>query len=323
MSNLPTQLQKQVSAAENYYLVANKTGSDATIPVDGLEGEVTAEAGGGVVAITSEAKQDNTPAEDENSGTYAQRWRSQQGIIASANQKLEYAEQRIGQLETLITSMQIAPVTQHVEDRKHLTDKDSEEYGEDMVDFVKRAVAEGTESLRGENEALRRQLTNLNGVVPTVQKLTQQHQNTREEAFWGSLDRAVTDWDSINNDQRFRNWLLESDPMTGITRDVYLKDAQRDLDVTRVSSIFNSWKQQSPVESKTSTRNVARNELEMQVTPGSRTGNDAPQSVEEKRWSNTDIAKYYDDLRKGKFKGHEADARAMEEDIFRARSKPA
>lgn len=325
MSKLPEQLQKQVNAAENFYTDADKSGEAESKPVNTLTNEITA-SDGGVAEDTSGATQEvRHPVEDENTETYAQRWRSQQGIVASLNQKLGYSEQRINQLETLISTMQQpAQAETKAESKQHLTDKDSEDYGEDMVDFVKRAVAEGTDTLRSENEALRRQLASLNGVVPTVQRLTQQHQVSREDAFWSSLSSAVSDWEQVNADANFRNWLVETDPMTGITRDVYLKDAQRELDVSRVANIFNSWKQQFTAVTKAgSTRATARNELEMQVAPGSRTGGDVPTQSETKKWSNVDIAKYYDDVRKGVFKGRPAEARAIEEDIFRARSQTA
>ena len=282
MSKLPEQLQKQVDAAETFYKDAES--SEKPELVDTSANESTAQESERVVEPSGDTKAIISPAEDENSETYAQRWRSQQGIIASLNQKLSFADQRVSQLESLISNMQSAPAEPTSESKKHLTEKDSEEYGEDMVDFVKRAVAEGTQSLQSENAELKRQLAMLNGVVPTVQKLSQQHQVSREDTFWNALSNKVPDWESVNSDSRFHSWLLDVDPMTGITRDVYLKDAQRDLDVTRVSNIFSSWKQQFSVPSKQeSSRNTAKSELEMQIAPGGRTDSNNQVAPEAKK----------------------------------------
>lgn len=324
MSKLPKQLQNQVDVAERFYSDDENKGSEASELVNTLTVENTA-VEGDAVAETSEANtQGHLSAEDENSETYAQRWRTQQGIIASLNRKVEYADQRVAQLESLISNMQAAPVEAPAAVvKQHLTDADREEYGQDMVDFVNRAVAEGTESMRAENLALKQELARIKGVVPAVQQLSHQNQVSREDRFWNALTGAVSDWEAVNANSKFHAWLLESDPLTGITRDVYLKDAQRDLDVSRVANIFNSWKQQSVPSKQENTRNAARNELELQIAPGSKTGNNAPASVEEKRWSNQDIAKFYDDVRKGKFKGNEAEMKSIEQDIFRARASTA
>lgn len=327
MSKLPKQLQTQVDAAEKFYAENENKGTEASEPVNTSTVENPAVDGGEVVETSEAVKQEiNAPAEDENSETYAQRWRTQQGIIASLNRKAEYAEQRVAQLEALISNMQAAPVAEApaAVGKQHLTDADREEYGQDMVDFVNRAVAEGTESIRAENLALKQELAQLKGVVPAVQQLSHQNQVSREDRFWNALTVSVSDWEAVNANQKFHAWLLESDPLTGITRDVYLKDAQRDLDVNRVANIFNSWKQQNSVPSKQeSTRNTAQNELELQLAPGSKTGTEIHAPVEEKRWTNQEIATFYDDVRKGVYKGREAEMKGIEQDIFRARSNAA
>lgn len=329
MSKIPEQLQKQVDAAENFYKTddANKSVSEnETVNMSTSENSPASESQ--VVGKDAQNEVVNTAVvEDENNETYAQRWRSQQGIVASANQKLGYAEQRIQQLESLISNMQnTLPPTKDVEDKKYLTDKDREEYGADMVDFVNRAVAEGTTSLKQENQMLLQELNRLRGVVPAVQQVVRQQQVSKEDAFWSSLSREVTDWEAVNSKQQFKDWLLQADPMTGITRDVYLKDAQKDLDVFRVANIFNVWKQQFSVPSTSKTevaRKSVQNELEMQVAPGSKTSTSASDTTEAKKWSNQEIGKFYDDARKGVFKGRDTEFKAIQADIFQARKVTA
>lgn len=328
MSGLPEQLRKQVSMAETFYTKEAEKPGD---PKEASTAETSGDAPTTDPILTVEPSEvvQNTALSgtDENTETYAQRWRSQQGIVASLNQKLGYAEQRANQLEALISNMQQAIVEPAPVAKKHLTDKDREEYGADMVDFISRAVSEGTDSLREENQALRQELSQIKGVVPAVQRLNQQQQVSREDSFWGALSANVTDWQDVNADQRFRSWLLEADPMTGITRDVYLKDAQRDLDVNRVANIFNNWKQQFSVPSNTKAddnRTATRNELEMQLSPGSRTGNSTSTTLAQpKKWSNADIGKFYDDVRKGVFKGREAEMRQTELGIYPNRGNTA
>jgi hypothetical protein len=104
-------------------------------------------------------------------------------------------------------------------------------------------------------------------------------------------------------------------------RDVYLKDAQRDLDANRVISIFNSWKQLNPVTNNRNTDNQRRTakELEMQVAPGTKNSTvSTQQRSDAKQWRRADIAKFYDDVRRGAYKGKDDQRAQVEGDIFQA-----
>jgi hypothetical protein len=315
MSTLPKQLQDQVTVAESFYKPAEKEATDVA--------EVTAAVAESPASEQPAVVDTISKVEDENSETYMQRWKSLQGIQHSTAQRARFLEDRVGQLEGLIASMQRpteaaqpAPVA-----KQHLTDKDSEEYGSDMVDFVRRAVAEGTAALQDENRALRQDLQRLNGVVPAVQQVAQQQRMTQEERFWGNLQQAVPEWQRINDNQAFKDWLLTPDPMTGITRQTYLEDAQQGGDVARVANIFTSWQTQfgKPVNAKqqSASRSI-QNELEKQIAPGRTQASASPNVAEAKQWSTSDIAKFYDDVRKGAFKGRDGEMQALERDIFLA-----
>lgn len=322
--SLPEQLRKQVEEAQT--ILEKHYGTDATDAPNKGDGEpetvATQEAAATtaeVVETTHSARQDVTPAEDENSQTYAQRWRSLQGINNSLTQQNRQLEGRIGQLEQLIGSMsQAQPVQASADENRYLTDKDTEDFGADMVDFAKRAVAEATSPLMTHIQNLEARLAQVQGVVPEVQKLAQGHALTQEERFFSALSTVMPDWKGINNDQRFHNWLLQADPMTGITRQTYLEDAQRSQDVNRVASIFNSWKELSgtsvPAQAKP---NTARSELELQVAPGrTHAAVVTPNASAEKRYTPQDINAFYSDVRKGVYKGREAERDALERDIF-------
>lgn len=319
-STLPKQLQDQVDAAETFYKEAEKPKTDA--------GEAKPDEATAATEVTAPAVEQTSvvepisAVEDENSETYMQRWKSLQGIHHSTAQKARVLEDRVMQLEGLIASMQSAPAAQPAPvEKKHLTEKDSEDYGTDMVDFVRRAVAEGTAAIQDENRALRQELHRLSGVVPAVQQVAQQQRMTQEERFWGDLSQAVPDWQRVNDTQAFKDWLLDADPMTGITRQTYLDDAQQQGDVARVANIFTSWKTQfgKPVEHKKQGANQSiQNELERQIAPGRTQASSAPNTNEAKQWTAGDIAKFYDDIRKGAYKGRDGEMQALERDIFLA-----
>jgi hypothetical protein len=114
--------------------------------------------------------------------------------------------------------------------------------------------------------------------------------------------------------------LLDVDPFTGVTRQTILEDAQKNLDVRRISKFFTAWLEmngQANAAQDTQRKSPA-SELEKQVTPGRSRSASAPSGTNAKSYSPTDIQKFFEDVRKGKYKGKEAERDRLERDIFAA-----
>ena len=157
-------------------------------------------------------------------------------------------------------------------------------------------------------------------VVPQVQAVAQRQQLSAEQQFWTDLTGLVPNFRDINANGDFQTWLLEPDPLTGITRQTYLDDAQRALDARRVSNFFRTWLGTTGQAVDAQPTGRATNpELEKQVAPGRSRGSGTPAaSNKAKVYSPQDIQKFFDDVRSGKYKGREADRDRTERDIFAA-----
>lgn len=326
---LPVQVRQQIETAQKLQeqLNAPKAAAESTTTETG---EAATEAKPEVAAAAPAAESTEqvrtsekpaTSAEDENSSTYAQRWRSLQGVNNSLLQ-------RINGLEALVASMQRAPApaeTHVPEVVKHVTSKDEDDYGADMVDFARRAAREEMNSVMQALSQMQKQLQQLNGLAPAVQQVAVKQQASSEERFFEQLGRSVPNWAVVNDDPKFHTWLLTPDSMTGITRQTYLADAQNSFDLHRVVSIFRAWERESGVapapaaqESAQRTTQV-QSQLEKQVAPGrANAATAAPQAKQGKQWTREGIQQFFQDKIRGKYKGREADAAATERDIFLA-----
>ena len=324
--SLPEQIQKQVEVANSIIEQHYGTGADTDAvavaetktPETQQATEVEAPAAGS--GETHSAGQEVTPADDENNQTYAQRWRSLQGVYNSEVRARQHAEQRIQQLEGLIATMSAPPAPVQAP-AKLVTDADRETFGDDMLDFTARAVSQATAPLTEQINALQRQLQQFRGVVPVVQQVQRTQAEAKEERFSNALTQAVPDWERVNVDTRFHEWLLTPDPMTGILRQTYLEDAHQRHDVGRVAFIFNSWKELTGKTSRpnpVSTAASTRSELERQIAPGRSTAAPTPVKADVKTYTRADITELYDRKRKGEFADNEAEFKALEKDIFAA-----
>lgn len=121
------------------------------------------------------------------------------------------------------------------------TPAEIEEYGEKhlrtvLKGNVKAALKTIDPSLQAELEQMRAEMESLRGTAA----------HTREQAFWNQLDSAMPDWQSQQANPEFQEWLAEVDPVSGRTRDSYVKEAQKSLDAKRVVAIFKSFNGTTP-----------------------------------------------------------------------------
>jgi len=158
-------------------------------------------------------------------------------------------------------------------------------------------------------------------VVPQVQNLVQRQAATTEQQFWAQLSGMVPNWKQINDDPDFQTWLLQSDPLTGISRQTILEDAQRNFDVGRIASFFRLWQGMNGQANvaQNSQRSSSASELERQVAPGrGRSGNTAASGPTGKTYTPIDIRNFFDAVRQGRYKGREQERDRIERDIFAA-----
>jgi hypothetical protein len=336
---LPEQIRRQAAEVQSYYDQSNageppagNTPTDAQNPADDTVGTQT-DFPVGESATQPPVNEQNAGAsnpDEENSETYAQRWRSLQGSYNAAVRQKTAMEQRVSQLEELLATISKqpaqapqttqAPAAVPQVPTRAVTDKDVEEYGE-SIDVMRRVSNEVLYPVMDRLSQLESALQQMQAtVVPQVTAVSQRQQMSAEQQFWSDLSTYVPNWQEINGNESFQNWLLETDALTGNTRQAYLEQAQQGLDAYRVSAFFRTWLESSGQASvaQTSRPSPATTELERQVTPGRTRGSAAPQGSQQKNYSPADIKKFYDDVRTGKYKGRDQERARTERDIFSA-----
>lgn len=324
---LPAQVRKQSEAVNKLYEELNKDteqqGQEADAgqaPVGGDGAARAADSGQGQAPAPKAPEQ---PEGDKTEKTLEQKYKTLQGMYNAEVPRL-HAEKRelsnrVQQLEQLIATMNAKPAPQQAPAQKLITEQDVEDYG-DSIEVMRKVFREEMSSKDAEINELKHLVRQMQGtVVPQVHQLSQNYAVSKEQRFWADLQTAVPDWQDINGSKEFQAWLLEVDPLTGIPRQTYLDDAQRNLDSRRVANFFTAWKGMTGVPDARTHREVQQtSELERQVAPGKgRTGGAKPQG-EAKTYTSEDIRKFFTDVQKGKYRGREAERDRLERDIFAA-----
>lgn len=320
---IPEQIRKQSEAVAKLYEDLNPTETAVAVAEGEGAQQPAADGEGGAATESAPAEQGRTgTTKDEQ--TTEQRYRTLQGMYNADTARLRaennQLSQRVGQLEQLISTLsapQQAPAQAAVE--KLITDKDVEEYG-DSIEVMRRAAREELSARDREIAELKKLVMQMQtNVVPKVESVAQRQALNAEQMFWSELSAEVPDWREINADQNFHNWLLEIDPLSGMPRQTFLDNAQNQLDARRVAGFFRTWQSMNSGSVAQQTRTTSASQLEKQVMPGrGRTASSATTGNEAKAYSRTDVAKFFDDVRKGLYKGREQERDRIERDIFAA-----
>lgn len=322
MANLPEQVQRQVAEAEATLAAMQQevTPADGTVvqPVQGVEPTPS--------NVTS--VQPTTTPDDQNSETYAQRWRSLQGVYNATVRQKDGLAGRVAQLEHILSTLQQPPSqpAQNTQpNTRYVTEKDVTDYG-DSLETMRRVAREELAPVFAQ---LQNTINSVGqNVSNQVQHVAQRQALTQEEIFYQKLRQVVPEWEQINADANFQQWLSGVDPQTGIQRQIYISDAHQRLDVNRVAHFFHAWvaQQQQAAQAQqvatTSPQTVTRSpatQLELQVSPGhSRAVAPPAGSGTPKVWARSAITKFYDDVRKQYYRGKDAEREQIERDIFAA-----
>ena len=333
---IPEQIRKQNEAVQDLYKQMNSEGNNgepaapaATDDNSPAEPVVNANPNADGTTVAGNAPQPSGDEHNTDGGKdeddLEHKYRTLQGMYSAEVPRLHAQNRelnnRVQQLEQLLATITSQANTQPAAaPTKLLTDKDVEEYGESL-DVMRRAAREEISSADARIAQLERTIMQLQGnLVPQVNNLTHRQAMSTEQQFWADLSAAVPNWKEVNDDQGFQSWLLEVDPLIGISRQTILEDAQRNLESARVGKFFQSWLEISGQANvaQNNRRQTTASELERQVTPGKARNTGNPVGNQATNYTRDDINGFFRDVRDGKFKGREAERDRIERDIFAA-----
>ena len=185
-------------------------------------------------------------------------------------------------------------------------EKIRQDFGEDFLEAVK-LVAKQEIGPAQEDSSSR--------VQEDVQRLEQRLQENDQQRFWRDLSALCPQWETINRRQDWLQWLGEVDRLTGQTRQQLLDSAHQSLDAARVAEIFNAFVEQVD-GARRQQKQSRQEELQSQVAPG-KSRNPEPASSRP-RYTVEDYTALQEEIRRGKWRGKEDEAKAKEREILQA-----
>jgi hypothetical protein len=309
---LPEQLRKQMAQADQLR-------ADLAL-VSAPEGEARQEQ-----ASPEEPPASTTAVPPAAEESWEQRAKSMAGRaeqLAKTNQALS---ERLQALEKQITTLAVKgtpePEPKTYGKPKLITEEEERDYGQDFFKVVgKRAKEEFAPEFDELADRLRRLEGRIEGVGQVIEK-------TQVNDVYGTLAGAVPNWRDINRSAEFKAWLDRPDMYSGRKRHDMLLEAFSGHDSSRVVKFFQGFlteatgpRQNSPgmEPSAPPSNGSGRPTLEDFAAPGG--ARSAPQQLPPDKpvYTSAWIAKFTQDKLRGVYRGREADAEAIERDIYAA-----
>jgi len=241
------------------------------------------------------------PQTPPDSAVWEQRWRSLDGQLRARDRQIE-------QLQGIIASMQSAPAPAPAAPvaPTSVNEEDEENFGSDLVDMVRRASrSEATQLLNNVMQRLDKLEQKLTGVESTATV-------TAHATFEDRLARLVPNWETLNYDQGFIDWLQASS-----ARNRVFQTAASDKDVPTVADFFLEYEKLTAKPAKTPAQNTRKEQLAKQVAPGK--GRTAPAAPEPDHliWTRSSIAQFY----RNKSQYSPSEFARLEKDLFNAQQQ--
>lgn len=257
-------------------------------------------------------------------GSWEHRYQSMHGRFREASNQLQQANARIEALENMLASMQSAPrapsaAPQTQTAARLITEKDEQEMGPEMIDLMRRAARE-------ELAPLLPRVQEIDELKQRITGVTQQTEQTARQRMHSELSQALPNWQEINHDADFHAWLALQDRFAGVTRHKLLRDAYDRNDTARVLAFFQSFVSETaaqrpaaPTVANPPAQQPERPTLEDLAAPGRARTAASPTAPAEKQIIRTsDVNAFYAAVRKGAYRGREAEQAQLEAELHLA-----
>lgn len=288
---LPAQIQAQLDEANAIEkAIADEQAALAATPENTVVPEPKAEPV--VKAAVPEPQTKVLPPADEE--TWERRFIVLQGkftaevprLAAQLKETMQQLDLLRRQNEELAKKREEALVVQTV------TSEDEEAFGADLIAVMKKVAKQEAAAVEKNQKA---EVQRVNSKIETVEKT---QAATAGDKFMSDLAREVPDWEAVNVNPKWLEWLDEYSPETGAPRQVALDQAADNLDSRRTIELFKTFKKNQAEPAVETTEQLtpaqkAQQELKSQVAPA-KTVATAPPVNTEKLWTGKEYEQAYD-----------------------------
>jgi len=190
-----------------------------------------------------------------------------------------------------------------------ITEEDTDSIGEEAVDIVKRASQKAVEA---SVTPLKEEINRLKAdKVAEQRRLAEARRASAYNSFLMDLSKFVPDYQSIDKDPKFAQFMEGYDEYTGEKKVDVFRRAEEFLDAERVADFFIEFKRALPRSKK--------ERLEENITPtGSASASNTNTVKAEETFTARQVEDFFNDIARGVYKNRQKEANEIEARITKA-----
>lgn len=203
-------------------------------------------------------------------------------------QQLKDQASALEQLQKRLEEAAAKPVEPEKPAESLVTSKDEDTFGSDLIDLARRVTRDEVGVVLNRIGQLEAMLKNISELPKQVELVAQQQAESTTERFWNAVEKRIPDWNQIDTDQRWIEFLNQAPPFSMKSYRELAGEAIAAGQVDPIAAMVDTWKAQAGITGQ----NNAKQELARQVAPTKQNGSSAPQG--KKTWTMAEYERAYD-----------------------------
>lgn len=277
---LPKAIQEQLEAAE---AIEKQLAAQAAAPEEGNTQTQHAEPAQSPAPeqqqVAEPTPQPQTVQQDDEtwkhkfdviSGKYQAEVPRLYGQLKEQNQTLENLQRELAELKAK------ANVEPEKPKESLVTSKDEDAFGSDLIDLARRVSREEANQVLSRIDQIEQMLKRISELPRQMEQVQQQQAQSAEERYWGAVNTAVPDWNQIDADPRWIEWLNTRAPFAVKSYRELAGEAIQAGQVEPIVELVNAWKQAAGIAQAQQQQSKSQQELERQVAPGKQNASQPP-----------------------------------------------
>lgn len=192
------------------------------------------------------------------------------GQLKEQNQQLEQLQRELAELKAKAAAEPEKPKESLV------TSKDEEAFGSDLIDMARRVTRDEIGQVLDRINQIEQMLKRIEALPQQVQQVAQQQAQSAEERYWGAVNTAIPDWNQIDSDPRWVEWLNTRAPFAVKTYRELAGEAIQAGQIEPIVELVKAWKQAAGIAQAQQQQSKSQQELERQVAPSKQNASQTP-----------------------------------------------
>ncbi|MCK4871023.1 MAG: hypothetical protein KAS93_07940 [Gammaproteobacteria bacterium] len=201
--------------------------------------------------------------------------------------------------------------------RDSLSDAEKEDYSEEFTDVVEKiAEAKSNPVIEEQRQIIASLKSRLEALEKNTAKTEEAANKTGMDSFFDDLDAEIQNWEDLQKDNRFDDFLKAYDEMSNVQYGLLLEKAQKEFNAKGAANIYRVFAKQTGL----SINPIATN-LDANIVPEASGSGDGDPTRNEKVYTVAEVEAFYKDYATGQLKISEADYKAEDKRISVALSE--